>query len=82
MSTTCEKEQYLQRVLESAEAYDEANKKTTIYEKMHGHDARVLNGLHAQEDEARNSYIQALRVFSDLILRVDRTSTPRGGRGG
>ena len=69
MSTTCEKEQYLKRVLKSAEAYDEANRKFTVYEKMHGHDPRVLNGLRAQEDEAHNSYIQALKVFSDFVAQ-------------
>jgi hypothetical protein len=42
MPTNCEKEQHLKRLLELAEAYDEANKKVTICEKMHGYDPRAL----------------------------------------
>ncbi len=74
MHTACEKDRYLQQLLESAEAHDEAIKKTTIYEKMHGHDPGVLNGLRAQEDATRNDCVQALRVFSDFI-GVERSTT-------
>jgi hypothetical protein len=80
MRTTCEKDRYLQQLLESAAAHDEAIKKTTIYEKMHGHDPRVLNGLRAKEDATRNSCVQALRVFSDFI-GVERSTTHTGRDG-